>query len=202
VLDRDLEVAEAVLFEQGRLPQRRLDQGLRGRAAVLGEQPLVERAGVDADPQRHSGVGGSLGDLTDLVVELLDVARVHPDGRAAGVDRGEHVLRLEVDVGDDRDLALLRDDVQHVGVVLAGDGHPHDVAAGGGELAICCSVPLMSVVLVVVIDCTEIGAPPPTGTLPTLIRRVGLRGASTGAGAAGIPRLMAGMTLLRRSSPD
>ena len=54
--------------------------------------------------------------------------------------------------------------------------------------AICCSVVLTSAVSVVVIDCTEIGAPPPTSTLPTLIWRVLRRGASTGGGAAGIPR--------------
>ena len=55
--------------------------------------------------------------------------------------------------------------------------------------AICCSVPLMSVVLVLVIDCTEIGASPPTWIDPTLILRDFLRGASTFAGAAGMPRL-------------
>src|SRR5919107_5935587 len=37
--------------------------------------------------------------------------------------------------------------------------------------AICCRVALMSAVLVMVIDWTLIGAPPPTGTRPTLIRR-------------------------------
>src|SRR5436190_9830273 len=56
--------------------------------------------------------------------------------------------------------------------------------------AICCSVVLTSAVRVVVIDCTEIGASPPTRTLPTLICRLFRRGASTGGGAAGIPRLI------------
>src|ERR1700722_17366896 len=37
------------------------------------------------------------------------------------------------------------------------------------------SVPSASAVLVVVIDCTVTGAPSPTGTEPTLIRRVGRR---------------------------
>ena len=49
--------------------------------------------------------------------------------RAAGVDGLEHVLRLEVDVGDHRDLALLRDDVQHIGVVLRRHRDAHDLAA-------------------------------------------------------------------------
>src|SRR5919107_955719 len=55
--------------------------------------------------------------------------------------------------------------------------------------AICCRVVFTSEVSVVVIDWTETGASPPTSTLPTLICRVLRRGASTGGGAAGIPRL-------------
>ena len=46
--------------------------------------------------------------------------------------------------------------------------------------AICWSVALTSEVRVVVIDCTETGAPPPTGTEPTMIWRLVRRGASGG----------------------
>src|SRR5690242_20948636 len=60
--------------------------------------------------------------------------------------------------------------------------------------AICCSVLLTSAVSVVVIDCTEIGDSLPTPTLPTWIWRVCRRGASTGGGAAGMPRLISVMT--------
>jgi hypothetical protein len=134
VLDRDLDVAEVVLLEERALPQRGLDQRLRGGLAVLRQQALVERPGVDADPDRDAGVAGRLGDLADLVVELLDVARVHADRGTPGVDRGEDVARLEVDVGDHRDLRLLRDRRQRLGVVGVGDGDPHDLAAGGGQL--------------------------------------------------------------------
>ena len=59
--------------------------------------------------------------------------------------------------------------------------------------AICCRVALTSAVSVVHIDCTEIGESLPTPTLPTLIWRVLRRGASTGGGASGIPRLTAVM---------
>ena len=54
--------------------------------------------------------------------------------------------------------------------------------------AICCRVELMSWVLVVHIDCTEIGKSLPTPTSRTMSCRVLRRGARTGAGAAGIPR--------------
>ena len=134
VLDRDLEVVEVVLLEEAGLPHRRLDERLGRGLAVLVHDPLVERPGVDADPDRGAAVLRGLRDLLDLVVELADVARVDPDGGAAGVDRGEDVLRLEVDVGDHRDLRLLRDRGQRVGVVLARAGDPHDVAPGRGEL--------------------------------------------------------------------
>ena len=45
--------------------------------------------------------------------------------------------------------------------------------------AICCRVALTSAVSVVHIDCTEIGAPPPTATRPTWILREARRGAMT-----------------------
>src|SRR5215467_81641 len=57
--------------------------------------------------------------------------------------------------------------------------------------AICWRVELTSEVSVVVIDCTETGAPPPTGTDPTMICRLCRRGASGAGGAVGMPRLIA-----------
>src|SRR5579875_2797043 len=58
--------------------------------------------------------------------------------------------------------------------------------------AICCRVAFTSAVGVVVIDCTETGAPPPTGTaflpLPTTIWRDFRRGARAGSAGCGMPR--------------
>src|SRR5690606_3687443 len=68
--------------------------------------------------------------------------------------------------------------------------------------AICWSVALMSVVGVVVIDCTETGASPPTSTLPTRILRDRRRGASTGGGADGIPREMGVPAVMVSSIPQ
>src|SRR5919112_6792023 len=60
--------------------------------------------------------------------------------------------------------------------------------------AICCRVALTSEDSVVVIDCTEIGASPPTATEPTAILRDFRRGASTGGGADGIPNAIGTLT--------
>ena len=56
--------------------------------------------------------------------------------------------------------------------------------------AICCSVAPMSDVRVVVIDCTDTGASPPTATDPTWICRLFRRSASL-VGTDGIPREIA-----------
>src|SRR5699024_3452237 len=133
VLHGDAEVVEAVLLEEGGLPLRGGDQGLRGDA-VAGHHALVDAAGVHADAQGGAVVVRGLGDVLDLVVEAADVAGVHADPCAAGLDRGEDVLGLEVDVGDHRDRGLRGDRDQRVGVLLPGAGHAHDVAARRGQL--------------------------------------------------------------------
>src|SRR5215472_17902626 len=61
--------------------------------------------------------------------------------------------------------------------------HPAAVSS-----AICCRVAFTSAVSVVVIDWTETGAPPPTGTLPTMSWRDLRRSASGGGGSPGTPR--------------
>src|SRR5487761_18271 len=54
--------------------------------------------------------------------------------------------------------------------------------------AVCWRVEFTSAVSVVHIDWTLTGAPPPTGTLPTISWRDCLRGASGAGGVAGMPR--------------
>ena len=134
VLDRDLEVVEVVFLEEAGLPDRALDERFGGRSTVLLQEAGVERTGVDTDAEAHVRGLRSLGDFADLVVERLDVAGVHANRGTSGVNRLEDVLRLEVDVRDDGNLALFRDDVEDVGVFLRGDSDTNDVASRGGEL--------------------------------------------------------------------
>ena len=65
--------------------------------------------------------------------------------------------------------------------------------------AICCSVALTSV-WVVVMDWTETGESPPTRTEPTRICLLLRRGASCGSGRRGIPRAMVTLTSLLRTA--
>jgi len=76
VLDGNLDIPKVVLLKQRALPQRAFDQRLRSGLAVLLQQPLVQRAGIHADPDRHVRRGCRPRDFGDLVVELPDVARV------------------------------------------------------------------------------------------------------------------------------
>jgi hypothetical protein len=129
VLHRDLDVAEAVLLEERALPERGLDQRLGRRPAVLLQQPLVQRAGVDADADRHARGRRRRGDLLHLVVELADVAGLTRTAAQPASIAAKTYFGWEVDVGDDRDLRLARDRRQRLDVVLAGHGDPHDLAA-------------------------------------------------------------------------
>jgi len=60
--------------------------------------------------------------------------------------------------------------------------------------AICCSVAGTFAVSVLVIDCTEIGAPPPTGTGPTMMRRDLRRGCNGLSLVATAPVLRNGLS--------
>ena len=133
MLDRDLEVVEVVFLEQAGFPDGALDEGFGRRATVFLQKSRIERPGIDADTEADTGGLGRRRNIADLVVEGLDVAGVHANGGAARVDCLEDVLRLEVDIGDDGDLALFRNDVKNVGVVLRGDSDSNDVATGGGQ---------------------------------------------------------------------
>ena len=123
-----------MLLEQRALPQRRLDQRLGRGLAVLLEQPLVQRAGVDADADRDAGVAGGLGDLPTLSSNALMLpgltrTAAQPASIAAKTYLGWKWMSAITGICD-----LRGDGRQRVGVVLGRAGDPHDLAAGRGQL--------------------------------------------------------------------
>ena len=158
-------------------------------------QPLVQRPGVHADAdRRRRRPWPPWRSRRPCRRTCLDVARVHPHRRTAGVDRGEDVLRLEVDVGDHRDLRLLRDHRQRVGVVLrrapppARSGSPRRSAARSAAASRSRrrSASWSS-------TARDTGASPPTGTLPTMIWRDLRRSQAAWSGVEGMPSATAVM---------
>jgi hypothetical protein len=88
VLDRNLDVQEAVLLEQRALPEGAVHEGLCGCLAVRGQQARVKGAGIDADADGDLRSRRRLRDLRDLVVELLMLpgftrTAAHPASMAA-----------------------------------------------------------------------------------------------------------------------
>ena len=134
VLDRDLEVVEIILLEEGSLPDCRLNQGLGRGTTVLLQQARIQRSRVHADTQRNTVIRSSLANVLHLVVELANIARVHAHGAAARLDRLEHILRFEVDVRDDGDTGLLRDNRQRLGILIRRARHADNVTARGSQL--------------------------------------------------------------------
>ena len=92
-LDGDLDVVEVDLLEVGELHAGRLDERLRGGAAVPLVEVGVQRAGVHADADRHAAVLRLAGDELDLL-GLAQVARIEPEPLHAGLQRRErHLVR-------------------------------------------------------------------------------------------------------------
>ena len=102
--DRDLIVAKAVVLEDPDMVERAFDQRLGAGLAIFLEQVLFEAAGIDADADR-AAIGPRRGD--DFLDPLFraDVAGIDPQAGRAGVGRFERALVVEMDVGDDRDVA-------------------------------------------------------------------------------------------------
>ena len=77
---------------------------------------------------------------------------------------------MEMDVGNNRDRALAQISFS-AGAVLIRTGDADNVGTASSRSGDLRHRPLTSVVSVLVMVCTEIGASPPTGTEPTMICR-------------------------------
>ena len=172
--------------------QRRLHHGLACHGAgiariggsrilvhQLGEQLLVERAPVGADPHRLVVLVGDLDDVGKLRVALvletdiagIDAVLVERLG-TGGIFRQQLVADV-MEIADQRriDAALAQavaDMRNGGGGFLAVDRDAHHFGPARERAATWAIVPSISAVSVLVIDCTTIGAPPPTATWPTL----------------------------------
>ena len=110
--------------------ERALHHGLGGRLAEALQEVLLQRAGVDADPDRHLPLGRRLGDLAHPPGGA-DVPRVDPQAVHPPLQAGEGQSVVEVDVHDQRDPDPGADGLHGQGGVRVRDGHPHDLAARG-----------------------------------------------------------------------
>ena len=116
--------------------QGALDHRLGARKPVLVDQVFLEASRVDPDSHRDPLVPGLADDLLESLF-AADVARIDPDlvdGRPARRrDRLEARQRhpvVVVDVGDQRDLDPVADQLGGLDVFFLGDGDAHDLAAG------------------------------------------------------------------------
>ncbi len=134
MLDRDLEIVEVVLFKEACLPDSALNERFSGRFAVFLEQPGVERSSVHTNAKTHARIFRRLGNLAHPVVKLFDISGVHPHRGTPSIDGLEYVFGLEVNVGDDGNLALFRDDGQRVSIISCGNSNPNNVTPRGGQL--------------------------------------------------------------------
>ncbi len=115
-----------------------------------------------------------LGGLHHLAHALgvADVAGVDPQAGRARLGRLDGALVVEMDVGHDRHRAFRARSRAAPRVLSSSGVETRTISAPAtAQRWICSIVAATSVVSVLVIVCTEIGASPPTSTLPTRICR-------------------------------
>ena len=132
MLDRDLDVGEALVLQDLHLRKGALDQRLGSGAAVAGDDAPVERAGVGPHADGHPPGGRLADDGADLPA-VTDVAGIQPQSLHPRLECHEGEAVGEVDVGDDGDTRLGDDRRQRPGVALVGHRHTDDVRPLGGE---------------------------------------------------------------------
>jgi hypothetical protein len=186
VLDRDLEVVEVVLLEQAGLPDSTSASGvaLPYLAMIRGSRdPALTPIRIET-PRSLAAWAISLTWSSNLrMLPGLTRTAAQPASMAAKTYLGWKWMSAMTGIWLCWAICGSASASSWLGQATRTMSHPVAVSS-----AICWSVALTSVVGVVHIDCTLIGASPPTSTFPTRILRVGRRGAMTGAGRAGIPR--------------
>ena len=171
VFDGYLEIAEADVLEHVGFLERGGDERLGRGTAVLGVQLLVERSGVDSDAQADARVGGALqmsGPTWSNLRMLPGFTRTaaQPASMAWNTYFDWKWMSAMIGIGDLATICGKASASSWLGTATRTMSQPAAVSS-----AICCSVAGTFAVSVLVIDCTEMGAPPPTGTGPTMMRR-------------------------------
>ena len=191
VLDRDLEVVEVVLLEQRRLPDGALGERLgRGLAVLLQERGSSDPAFTPMRSETPAAFAASaISPTWSSNLRMLPGftrTAAQPASIAWKTYFGWKWMSAMTGIWLFFAMMCSTSASSCEGTATRTISQPDAVSS-----AICWRVALMSVVGVVVIDCTLTGASPPTSTLPTLIWRDLRRGART-SGTFGIPRLTAG----------
>ena len=160
---------------------RRIGAARLGSRPSARQQLLIERAPIGADAhrlailQRHLDDGGELRVLLSLkptlpgLMRYLSSACAQAGGRPAACGRCSENRRSAARRRPTaQPLADMRDGGRRF---VAIDGDAHEFGAGARERRDLARGTSTSAVSVLVIDCTTIGAPPPTVTPPTSPRR-------------------------------
>ena len=142
-LDAHLEVLKVEAIQVIHVAHGRLEQGFRGRLAILFLDITLQGAAVDADADRNVVMTGTV-DHGAHPLFVADVARIDAQavGTVLGHFQGDAVV--EVDVGDDGNAGLLLDELEgfrrfHGGYrdpdyVSTDPLDPLDLLDGGGDI--------------------------------------------------------------------
>src|SRR5690554_6184071 len=115
------------------MPQRGFDQCIRGRLAVFLLQILLQRTGIDADPQWDAMIAGRVNHLAHAIL-AADIAWIDAQAVGTEISHSQGDAIVEMDVGNQRYGHTRLDPSKGLGSLHAGHGHTHEVCPGGGEV--------------------------------------------------------------------
>uniref|UniRef100_A0A0N4ZLI6 LigA n=1 Tax=Parastrongyloides trichosuri TaxID=131310 RepID=A0A0N4ZLI6_PARTI len=133
-LHADLELVEVVVLQDAGVIEGAFDHRVGAGLAVLLQQLLFQRAGVDADAHGAAVVAGGLDDLLDPV-DRADVAGVDAQAGGARLGRLDAAVVVEMDVGHERHAGLARDGAEGRRRLDVRAGDADDVGPGLFQLA-------------------------------------------------------------------
>src|SRR5699024_3764870 len=134
VLNRDGNVAISGFFKEPGFRDCGVNQSRRASFAALSQNSLIQRATVDTDATGDSGVASSLSNFLHATIDVAHTAGLNTHGGTACIDSCEDVLRLEVNISNNRNWGLLRDGWQCLGINSLRASDTHNVATCGCEL--------------------------------------------------------------------
>ena len=125
-LHADLEFVEVVILQDAGMVESALDHRLGARLAVLLQEILLQRPGVDSDPHGAAVVLRRLHDLADPL-GAADIARIDAQAGRTGLCSFDRSLIVKVDVRHDRDLGGPHDPGHRCRRLFVGAGHADDI---------------------------------------------------------------------------
>ena len=132
--DADFIIAKAMLFQQANMIERAVDHGFGTRFAILLQQMLFQRSGIDANTHRTAIIARRAHHFANTL-RVANITRINPQARSTGLRRFDGPAVMKMDIGNDWHLNLLDDFCKRRGRGFIGARYAHNIGTSFFQLA-------------------------------------------------------------------